>query len=216
MRRLPFLLIGLILTASPLQAQDNPPDNGRPQLSAQGMSLLRRVEDNLNQIQTLSADFVQISNGGPPAEGKFYLQRPGKLRFEYRDPVPITLVTTRFSLLYFDRQLREATYIPLSKTPLWFLLREKVTLSDGLTLTSAHETNSIITLGLRADDSDLGTQITLTFSKAPFSLIRWDIVDAQGVTTQVALINPIYNHPIDSAQFSTRDLDLPSLRQKVE
>ena len=216
MRRLAFLLIGLILTACPLQAQDTPPDDGQPHLSAEDMSLLQRVEQNLNQIQTLSADFVQISNGGLPAEGVFYLQRPGKLRFDYHDPVPITLVTTRLSLLYFDRQLREATYIPLSKTPLWFLLREKITLSDGLTLTSVRETNSIITLGLRADESDLGTQITLTFSKAPFSLIRWDIVDAQGVTTQVALINPVYNHPIDPAHFSTQDLDLPSRRQKVE
>ena len=216
MGRLALLLIGFILMTSPLQAQDNPPDSGQTQLSRHDISILRRVENGLNQIRTLSADFVQVSNGGPPAEGVFYLQRPGKLRFEYRDPVPITLVTTRFSLLYFDRQLREATYIPLSQTPLWFLLREKVTLFDGLTVTSVRETNSIITLSLQADDSDLGAQITLTFSRAPFALIRWEIVDAQGVTTQVALINPVYNHPIDPARFSTQDLDLPSRRQKVE
>ena len=202
-------ILSFFLAMTSLQAQESQTREALQGLSPDEVAVVRKVENYLNSLRTVSSRFIQVSDGGGPAEGQFYLQRPGKFRFDYDDPVPITLVTTRFSLLYFDRELREATYIPLSSTPLWFLIREKVELYDGISITSAVETKGSIALTLKIDDDDLGSQMTLIFANNPLSLVKWSVVDEQGITTQVSLIDPVYDNPIAPEHFSTKDLNLP-------
>src|SRR5262245_33896371 len=46
-------------------------------------ALVERVNVYLMSIQTLIGDFVQVGPDGARTEGKFYLQKPGRIRFEY-------------------------------------------------------------------------------------------------------------------------------------
>ena len=38
-------------------------------------------------------DFVQIGPDGRKSEGKLYVQRPGKIRFEYAQPATMEIVS---------------------------------------------------------------------------------------------------------------------------
>lgn len=183
-------------------------------LSPEEVAIVQRVENYLNSLQTLSSRFVQLSDGGETVEGQFYLRRPGRLRLEYDDPVPIVMVTNGLSLLYFDKELRESTYIPLSKTPLWFLIREEVALYEETRIIRAEETKGAVKIELTADNDSLGAKMSLLFSNNPLAFKKWEIVDQQGITTRVALLDPVYNNPIDDEHFSTKDLNLPSRRKK--
>ncbi|WP_162938199.1 outer membrane lipoprotein carrier protein LolA [Kiloniella sp. EL199] len=182
--------------------------NGLQGLSPDEVSIVRRVEGYLNDLKSVSARFIQISSNGSLSEGKVNIQRPGQMRFEYDPPVPIVMVANGATLLYFDKKLKQSTYLPLWKTPLWFLIREKVELHKDIQILRAQESDSTIQLELKAEGESDGTQMTLLFSDNPISLKKWEVVDAQGITTQVSLINPVYDTKIDEAIFKTDDLDL--------
>jgi hypothetical protein len=69
-------------------------------------------------VQTLIGDFVQVGPDGRRAEGKIFLQKPGRIRFEYNPPSPIELVADGNSLVVRDRLLATQDLYPLSQTPL--------------------------------------------------------------------------------------------------
>jgi outer membrane lipoprotein-sorting protein len=48
----------------------------------------------LMSVQTMIGDFVQVGPDGRRVEGKVYLQKPGRIRFEYNPPSPIELSPT--------------------------------------------------------------------------------------------------------------------------
>jgi hypothetical protein len=100
-------------------------------LSTEDLETIARLETYLNRITTLRARFVQVSSNGAVAEGDLYLSRPGRLRFEYDPPHPALLIANGVNLLYYDRDLEQASFLPLWETPLSFLLRERVDLSEG-------------------------------------------------------------------------------------
>ncbi|WP_419903220.1 LolA family protein [Kiloniella sp.] len=177
-------------------------------LSPDEVAIVRRVEGYLNDLTSVSARFIQVSSNGSLSEGNLYIQRPGRMRFEYDDPVPIVMIANGVTLLYFDKKLKQSTYLPLWKTPLWFLIREKVELHKDIHILRAQESNSTVQLELRAEGESDGTQMTLLFSDNPLSLRKWEVVDAQGITTQVSLIDPTYDGAINEDVFKTDDLDL--------
>lgn len=185
-------------------------------LSPDEVAIVRRVEAYLNELKTVSSRFLQVSSNGSLAEGHLYLERPGQMRFEYDEPVPIVMIANGVTLLYFDKKLKQATYVPLWKTPLWFLIREEVQLHEDVTITGAEESKGTVLLQLKVDGESLGAKMTLVFADKPLSLRKWEVVDAQGITTQVSLIDPVYDAPIDPARFSTEDLDMkraPAVRK---
>src|SRR3546814_20383226 len=58
--------------------------------------------------------------------------RPGHLRFDYDPPSPVLIIANGLSLLYYDEELKEATFLPLWETPLWFLIREEVRFGENV------------------------------------------------------------------------------------
>lgn len=169
---------------------------------------LERVVAYLNALTTLRARFVQVSSNGAFAEGDLYVERPGRLRFEYDPPHPALLIANGLNLLYYDRELEQATFLPLRETPLWFLLRKRIDLADNLQVVAVEHSFGRVRVSLRGDDSGTAGQIVLVFADQPIALQSWEILDAQGITTRVALINPEYGVPIDRELFRHDDLNL--------
>ena len=123
------LSIGFVLGALWMIDPTSAGDTARiSNLARDDATAIERVEDYLNKIETMESRFVQISSNGAYAEGQVYVDRPGHLRFEYDAPNPTLLIANGQTLLYYDRELKEATFIPLWETPLWFLLQEDVSL----------------------------------------------------------------------------------------
>jgi outer membrane lipoprotein-sorting protein len=169
---------------------------------------VERALGYLNGIGTLRARFVQISSNGAYAEGEVLLKRPGRMRFDYDPPVPALLIADGLSLLYFDRELKEASFLPLWETPLWFLLREEVKLADDMRVEKVEQARGALRVSLRdASNPDIG-EVTLVFQDEPLALRKWQIVDAQGVLTEVSLVNPEFGVDIASESFEHSNLGI--------
>src|SRR5271168_3789681 len=91
-------------------------------------ALVDRISLYLSTIQTLVGNFVQVGPDGHKTEGKFYIQKPGKVRFEYDPPSPIDVIADGSSVVVRDRNLATQDSYPLSQTPLRYLLAERIDL----------------------------------------------------------------------------------------
>ncbi len=207
-----FLLALAIATASlgaaapQAQAESHQPVTLSPDQSA----AVRRAVRYLNELTTLRARFIQISSNGAYAEGEMFVQRPGKLRFDYDPPHPVLIIANGLSLLFYDRELKQASFLPLWETPLWFLIREQVTLSEDVVVSADEQSTGALRITLTDKDLSEAGSITLVFSDRPLDLKKWEITDAQGVLTQVSLINPRYGVEIDPLAFDYSDLQIQS------
>ncbi len=169
---------------------------------------LDRLLDYLNRIDTLKSRFVQVSSNGSYAEGDLYLDRPGRMRFEYDPPHPALLIANGITLLYYDRELEQATFLPLWETPLWFLIREKVDLDEGVELQKIERAAGVIRVTLQLSEDGAEGQVTLVFSDRPVALHSWEIEDAQGILTHVSLVNPQFGAAVDDSLFEHGDLSI--------
>ena len=186
---------------------------GLASLSPDDAAAVQRAVRYLNDITTLRARFVQISSNGTYAEGEVIIERPGRLRFDYDPPNPVLLIADGLSLLFYDRELKQASFLPLWETPLWFLIREKVQLSDDVQIAAVERGQGVLKLTLRDKESADAGSMTLIFGDAPLSLRKWELMDAQGISTQVSLINPEFGVPIDAAAFDYDDLEIEHAAQ---
>jgi outer membrane lipoprotein-sorting protein len=148
---------------------------------------IARVEAYLNSLKTLKAQFLQVAPDGGLSRGTAWLSRPGRLRFEYDPPAPFLLVAGRQGLVFQDRDLRQTSYIPLSRTPLGILLADKVTLSGDVTVTGVHRLPGQLQIGLVRTASLGDGTLTLIFADNPLTLRQWIVVDAQRKETRVTL-----------------------------
>ena len=190
------------------QQRTAPPPVSTP-LTAQDRQDVTRVESYLNQLKTLTARFVQISDQGGIAEGRIYLQRPGRLRLDYADPVPLLIVAARGQIVQHDKQLKQTTYLPISSTPAGILLRETVTLSGSVTVTGVERGAGSLRVSLVQSDDPRAGRLTLVFAESPRQLVTWVVVDSQGATTRVALSEILNGTQIDPRLFEFRE-ELPN------
>jgi len=211
-RRTLLGLLGLASCAAaiPLPASARMP--ATPPLSAEDRNDVARVENYLNSVRTLRARFMQIADNGATAEGTFYLSRPGKLRLEYDPPVPTLLVANGSFLIHYDKDLKSTTHLPLNSTPAGLLVREHVSFSGDVTVTRVERGPGSLRLTLIQTADPQAGRITLVFSEKPFALSNWQVVDAQGSVTRVALIDPRPGVALDPALFRFTD---PNVQPKI-
>lgn len=188
----------LLLTAMPGAGAAGP----QPAvLTTEQKALVSKIEAFVNSITTIEADFVQMSGNGGFARGTLYLQRPGRMRFEYDPPTPYLLVSDGTFFIFVDTELEQVTYLPLSQTPAHLLLRENFSLSEGLILTGFKEEGSVVKVEVAdSGEPDLG-RLTLTFNRNPLSLKSWTVLDPQAQRIQVTLVNPLYGKRLDRSLF---------------
>jgi len=205
-------LIALTVLGAPslgsAQRAPAPPAASRP-LSDQDRADIGRVETYLNALRTLTARFVQVSEQGGVAEGRIYLQRPGRLRLEYADPVPLLVVAARGQIIQHDKQLKQTTYLPLSSTPAAILLRETVALSGSVTVTAVERGAGSLRVTIVQTEDPRAGRLTLVFAERPLQLSNWVVVDGQGATTRVALSEIQNGTPIPAQLFEFRE-DAPN------
>lgn len=177
-------LVALAVPAAPSFAAPPKP----AVLSDQDRADVARIEGYLNQLRTATATFLQLADNGGIARGKFYLARPGKMRFEYEPPTPILMVSTgNGSLVYFDAMLKQTSYLPVDSTPLGLLLRDNVKFGSEVTITKFERGPNVLRITLvQTKDPDQGS-LMLTFTDKPLALKQWTVTDQQRKATTVTL-----------------------------
>lgn len=197
------LMVAPLATAFPTAAAAAQADVPRAaDLTDAERAALQRVEAYLNDLDTMKARFVQLASDGSQAEGTIYLDRPGGLRIEYDDPTPILIVTDGEFLNYWDSELEQATYLDLEDTPASFLVQEAVSFDDpGITVTGFERSRGVIRVTVvRTTRPHEGT-LTFVFEAEPLRLRKWVVIDAQGIVTEVSLLNARFGLELDPELF---------------
>jgi outer membrane lipoprotein-sorting protein len=174
-------------------------------LTAQDRADMQRIEQYLNGIHTMRARFQQFNDEGGTTGGNLSVSRPGRMRFEYDKPVPILLLADGTFVVYIDYSLKQVTYLPIGSTPAWFLLRDNISLTDGITVTKFERGSGVLRMSVVENKSPENGTLTLVFADKPLELKQWTIVDQQGKTTTVALTNVETGMPLDPKLFTFED-----------
>ena len=186
--------------------------SGRAALQPNQIETVQKAELYLNRIKTLHARFVQVSSNGAYAQGEVYVRRPGRMRFEYDPPHPVLMIADGTTLLYYDKELKQATFIPLWETPLWFLIRKKVDLTGNIEVSAVERVAGVLRITVQEKEAGAAGAVTLVFSDQPLALRQWAVTDAQGITTEVTLLNPEYGGDVPDKVFDYSDLDVYGFR----
>lgn len=158
-------------------------------LSPQDRADIGRVETYLNGVHTLHSRFRQIAPNGGTSEGQAWLERPGRMRFEYDPPSPFLLVAGHSLLVFYDSKLKQTTNIPLGSTPLGLLLQDNLRLSGDITVAGVARAPGQLQVRLFRTKSPADGTLTLIFADAPLALRQWSVLDAQRQETRVTLYN---------------------------
>jgi outer membrane lipoprotein-sorting protein len=200
MHRRTLFALPLLLAAPRLaQAQRVPVLGFQP--TAQDRADLTRVETYLDQLRTLKAHFLQVAPDGALSEGTAWLDRPGRMRFQYDPPAPFVLVANHGLLLFRDSKLQQTSTVPLSQTPLGILLADQVHLSGDVTVTGLVRQPGQLQVSLVRTASPADGTLTLVFADPPLTLRQWTVLDAQRKETRVTLYNTQLGGSFDQALF---------------
>lgn len=153
-------------------------------------ALVDKISGYLTSIRTLVGDFVQVGPDGSKTEGQIYLQKPGRVRFEYAPPSPIELIADGQSLVVRDRKLATQDLYPLGQTPLRFLLADRVDLLRDTNVVGVYSDNIFTTVVIEERKTLGGThKLMLMFGAQDLALKQWTVTDPQGYDTTVAIYN---------------------------
>ncbi len=177
MHRRSLLLLPLALPAL-AHAQPAPPQAD-----------LARIQAYLDSLRALHARFLQIAPNGQTSEGQAWLERPGRMRFQYDPPSPFLLVAGNGLLVFHDSQLQQTSNIPIVSTPLGILLANHVTFGGAVTVTDFQRLPGQLQLSLVRTATPQDGTLTLIFADPPLTLRQWIVTDAQRRRTTVTLYN---------------------------
>lgn len=185
---------------APAPAAASAPANREPLSDRAGVDLLNSY---FNSYPVLSADFLQVGADGRRYEGKLYIQRPGKMRFEYKAPATIEIIADGTSVAIRDRKLATQDLYAIAQTPLKFLLKDRIDLARDTTIKNVSSTRDALNIQIE-DKATLGgtSKIALQYDRVANVLRQWTIVDPQGYETSVSIFNVDTQRRHDPALFA--------------
>ena len=161
-----------------------------------------KVSSYLSSLQTLVGNFVQVGPDGSKTKGDFYIQKPGKVRFEYEAPSPIAIIADGSSLAVRDRKLATQDIYPLSQTPLRFLLSDRIDLLKDTNVVSVTSDEVYISVTIEEKQALIGTsRLMLMIGTKDGQLKQWTVTDPQGYDTTVAVYNLDSSKKVDPGLF---------------
>ncbi|CAN2533890.1 Outer-membrane+lipoprotein+carrier+protein [Methylocapsa aurea] len=162
----------------------------QPQAPLTRDEAIKRAEASLNASPVMTADFVQIGGDGRRAEGKLYVHKVGRMRFEYAQPATMEVVSDGTQVAVRDRKLNTQDLYFINQTPLKFLLNEKIDLEKDVKLVDVVIDDAGVSISIEDKATFGGTsKIKLIFESKTFTLKQWQVSDPQGYETLVSLFN---------------------------
>ncbi len=160
---------------------------------------LKSIEDKLNSVTTLQADFVQEDSKNKTLKGTFYLSRPGKLKFSYEEPSPFLLIADGDSLIYEDHITQKTSYFPLTTGPAALLLQKEIRFGDKYRVLKIWTEGRFLRVSIEGED---GFQGVLYFDPSSLDLRGWETLDVQGNRIKISLSSVRLNEKLSPTVFT--------------
>lgn len=187
-----------LVAAAPVMAQST--------LSAEDRAVLQQAQTYLTALTSATGTFTETGPGSQRRSGKFWLQRPGKMRFEYEQPAGLLVVADGNNVNRYDPRLNVFRQVPLRATPLSTFLAREVRLDQGVRIDNVTRMASGA-FAITARDSSKPNEgsVILAFAGSPLRLQEWTITDAQGSRTRIQLNTLTPASGLPASLFQLRD-----------
>ncbi len=189
-----ILALPLFALASGAVAQDR-------QAGQIDQAVVDRAVNYLNSIRTLQARFIQRDLEGHKWTGEMWMERPGRIRFQYDPPEGDVIWSDDNLVKHYDAELETMTHVPQSATPAWFLLDDPVRVTGDVEILAAEATAERYFVAAAKTDALSSGHVTLAFQKSPDRLLGWSVTEGDGTVTQVDLLDAKFDLPIDHNLF---------------
>jgi chaperone LolA len=163
---------------------------------------LTRIENYLNNLQSLQAGFVQMSSNGGTAEGKIYISKPSKIRMEYTAPDELLIVGNGDYIIYNDKELDQVTNIDYKDIPATMILTQKIHFDgSNLKVTDFYKDGGQTSVTVETPKNKGVKPITLIFENNPFRLKQWKVIDQQNIEVTISLFDMETDTKLDDNLF---------------
>jgi outer membrane lipoprotein-sorting protein len=168
---------------------------------------LQRVSAAMNAIRTMKGAFVQVGPNGEIDQGQIYVNKPGRMRFEYAKPSPYLIVADGVSVAVGNSEVKTVDRYPLIDNPLSMILDDKIDLGASTAVSRIERKPGQLIVTAKRDDGTLRGQVTLIFSEPTLELKQWVVTDAQGLQTMITLNNVETGVALNPELFILRDVN---------
>jgi outer membrane lipoprotein carrier protein len=169
---------------------------------------VKKLKLFLAATKSLSADFKQvlINESGHPTQtsyGVFYLQRPGKFRWDYEKPFKQEIVATSGKVWFYDTDLQQVTIKKLDEsvgsTPA-LLLSGEISLEENFTMQEQGVNGDIQWIKLLPKKQESSFKYVLIGLQKGI-LAGMELSDNFGQLTRIYFSNTLINPPLKSTLF---------------
>ena len=155
----------------------------------QRRAILKEASNALARTHTAQGRFIQVDQNYAMSEGTFYLQRPGRMRFEYDAPVPILIAADGVTVAMQDTELDTVDRVPLRATPLGLLLDNDVDFETDAEVLRVQRANGVVAITVIDPTEEAEGELTMIFNAGTYDLLGWRVLDANNGETTVQLDN---------------------------
>jgi outer membrane lipoprotein-sorting protein len=149
---------------------------------------LKEISAYLNSLTTVEADFTQVNADGSISTGKIFINRPGRVRFEYAPPDRSLVIAGGQQVAIFDAKSNQPPeQYPLKRTPLNLILAKDVDLGRAKMVVGHTEDGTSTRVRAQDPENPEYGSIELVFTANPVELRQWIITDDLGAQTTVIL-----------------------------
>lgn len=184
--------------------RDGPVPGSR--LDAGAIEAIDRISAYFNDIDSLEGRFIQTDPYDKRMRGRFYVQRPGLLRFDYAPPSLMRIVSDGQYLSVEDHDLDTIDKYPLESTPFGMLLRRDVDLLRDAHIVNFVENDTMMAVTIEDKTGEAAGRLMLAFEVGDDSEIKfkeWIITDQQGLDTRIQLGELVAGKRMDKDFFAT-------------
>ena len=177
-------------------------------LSPTDQALVDQAAHYLDGLTSAEGRFVQTDGAGRQESGGFWLQRPGRARFDYDAPSGLAMASDGRLVSVVNRRLKTIQNYPLGFTPLSIFLSRNIRFDRKVTVEKVTASDSELNITL-ADSRGVGHgRIRLDFKRSPMTLTGWLLTDSRGQSVDVRLTRLERSEPKPKSFFDIYD---PSL-----
>lgn len=174
---------------------------------------VQRINAYFNGITNLQGRFEQIDPNNKRSNGRFYVGRPGKIRFDYAPPSALRILSDGHSLAIEDSDLKTVEKYPIKSTPFRLLLEDTVDLGRDARIVGVERQGDILAISLEDKKGEAGGRIKLSFDAGPkLQLTEWLITDAQGLSTRVTVSDLVPGRKFAADFFRSKDFSTSPFR----
>lgn len=164
---------------------------------------LKKIENYLNKLPTIYAEFVQHATKKEPVDGVMRLDKKnGRMHIQY-PAIQQRLIARNGTLYVVDDDDKSMNDVSISNTPLGFLLQDNIIFGKTLYVIAQEfqQNQAVITFSSRPDGAE--GQMRITFQLQPvMKILGWSVEDMQGNTTIITIHTFKAGIPLDACLFN--------------